>query len=153
VINTTYEDLLFDIQRNFENHSSIAELLPTPEEQIFDINLDTRTVEVPQFLSVRYDHNAEVIYFRCARYLDNVDLVNMVCIIEYINAEGTPGLYWVPYYDINNYQREGNKETPTILIPWVVDKLATKEAGEVTFTVRFYKLAADGKTYLYNMSI
>ena len=31
-----YDDLLFDIQKNFENHSSVAELLPAPEDQIFE---------------------------------------------------------------------------------------------------------------------
>jgi len=103
VANITYEDLLFDIQNNFEQNTHIVELLPSSEDQIFDIDLETRTIEVPQFLSVRYDHNAEIIYFRCARYLDNMDLVNTVCVIEYVNADGKPGLYWVPYYDISRY--------------------------------------------------
>lgn len=153
--NMTYEDLLFDIQKSFEESTHIAELLPSSEDQIFDIDLNTRTIEVPQFLSVRYDHNAEIIYFRCARYLDNMDLVNTVCIIEYINAEGKPGLYWVPYYDISKYSKDENDslvETPVVLIPWSVGGLATAASGLITFTVRFYKLAADRKTFLYNMS-
>lgn len=150
----TYEDLLFDIQKNFEENTQIAELLPS-EDQIFDIDLNERTVNIPQFLSVRYDHNAEIIYFRCARYLDNMDLVNTTCVIEYINAEGKPGLYWVPYYDVSRYQQdEGDPETeiPVVLIPWAIGGLATAAAGKVTFAVRFYKLAEDGKTFLYNMS-
>lgn len=84
-----------------------------------------------------------------------MDLVDTVCIIEYINAEGKPGLYWVPYYDKSRYQQEeGDPETeiPVILIPWAVNGLATAASGIVKFTVRFYKLAADGKTFLYNMS-
>jgi hypothetical protein len=39
VATVTYEDLLFDIQRNFEANTKIAELLPSSEDQIFDINL------------------------------------------------------------------------------------------------------------------
>lgn len=151
----TYEDLLFDIQEQFEANTKIAELLPSYEDQIFDIDLSTRTIEVPQFLSVRYDHNAEIVYFRCARYLDNMDLVNTVCIIEYVNADGKSGIYWVPYYDISRYQLdEGDPDTsiPAILIPWAIGGLATAASGKIQFSVRFYKLAADGKTFLYNMS-
>ena len=84
---TTYEDLLFDIQENVGENTQIVELLPSSEDDIFDIDLNSRTVNIPQFLSVRYDHNAEIIYFRCARYLGNMDLVNSVCVIEYINAD------------------------------------------------------------------
>lgn len=84
-----------------------------------------------------------------------MDLVNTVCIVEYINADGKSGIYWVPCYDISKYQRvEGDLDTeiPAILIPWSVGGLATAAPGTVTFSVRFYKLAADGKTFLYNMS-
>lgn len=151
----TYQDLLFDIQQNFDNNKKIVELLPS-EDEIFDIDINSRTVNIPQFLSVRYDHNAEIIYFRCARYVDNIDLVNTVCIIEYINAEGTPGLYWVPYYDISKYQYDDINNpavvTPVILIPWAVSGLATAAAGDIKFAVRFYRLDPDGKKFLYNMS-
>lgn len=153
--NMAYEDLLFDIQQDFENHSPIVEIVLTPDEQIFDIDLNSRTIEVPQLLSVRYDHNAEVVYFKCPRYFDNMDLTTTVCIIEYINANGVPGIYWVPYYDISKYESYTENsfkiETPAILIPWLVDGLVTEASGEVTFAVRFYKLAND-KTFMYNMS-
>ena len=152
---TTYEDLLFDIQENVGENTQIVELLPSSEDDIFDIDLNSRTVNIPQFLSVRYDHNAEIIYFRCARYLGNMDLVNSVCVIEYINADGKPGLYWVPCFDISHYmQEEGNpdSEIPVILVPWSIGGLATAAAGTVTFSVRFYRLAEDRRTFLYNMS-
>ena len=147
----TYEDLLFDIQKNFEKNTQIAELLPS-EDQIFDIDLNERTVNIPQFLSVRYDHNAEIIYFRCARYLDNMDLVNTTCVIEYINAEGKPGLYWVPYYDVSRYQQEeGDPETeiPVVLIPWAIGQDVTKENGIVQFSFQFFKLSEDKLRFLY----
>ena len=153
--NTAYEDLLFDIQKNFEEKDAqIVELLPS-EDQIFDINLNDRTIDIPQYLSVQYDHNAEIICFRCARYLDSMDLTKTVCIVEYINANGDPGLYWVPHYDTSHYvydEENPDAETPVILIPWAVNGLATAAAGKITFTVRFYKLSADGKRFLFNMS-
>jgi hypothetical protein len=127
--------------------------------------LNTRTAETPQFLSVQFDHNAEIIYFKCARYLDNMDLANTVCIIEYLNAEHADGkkmvrdagMFWVPYYDIGHYDVEVDEKgnqilIPTMYIPWSVGGLATAYSGTITFSVRFYKLDADGKTYLYNMS-
>lgn len=147
----TYQDLLFDIQQNFDTSKKIVELLPLDNE-IFDIDIHSRTIDIPQFLSVRYDHNAEIIYFRCARYVDNMDLVNTVCVIEYINAEGKPGLYWVPYYDISKYDNDDSTVTPVILIPWAVNGLATAVEGKITFAVRFYRLDPDGKNFIYNMS-
>jgi hypothetical protein len=155
VANTTYEALLFEIQQNFEdNEAQIVELLPS-EDEIFDIDLNSRTIDVPQYLSVRYDHNAEIIYFRCPRYVDSMDLTNTVCIVEYINANGDPGLYWIPHYDISHYlldDNDPNTEIPVVLIPWAVGGLATASAGKLTFTVRFYKLSADGTKFLFNMS-
>ena len=51
-------------------------------------------------------------------------------------------------------QEEGNpdSEIPVILVPWSIGGLATAAAGTVTFSVRFYRLAEDRRTFLYNMS-
>ena len=92
----SYDELLFDLQKNNKT-PLIAHLLPK-ENQIHEVDLNTRTINVPQFLSVRYDHNAEVIYFKCPRYFEGVDLADTVCVIQYINADGDQGIYWVPYY-------------------------------------------------------
>lgn len=153
-----YETSLFGIQ-NLTNeegktYPEIADLLPS-ENQIFNINLETRKVDVQKPLSVQYDHNAEVIYFKCPRYYDNMDLTNTVCIIQYINANGQAGLYWVPWYDVNHYDKDPEHpeiRTPMILIPWAVGGLATVASGFIKFNVRFYKIASDGKTFIYNLS-
>lgn len=166
---TSYDDLLFDIQRRSDENSRLATLLPT-ESSTFTVDLDTRTVNTPHFLSVQFDHNAEILYFKCARYYENMDLANTVCVIEYTNAEhpsdpNNPrsakvrdsGLFWVPNYDANHYEIEidenGNEvATPMLYIPWAIGGLATKYPGTITFSIRFYRLTDDGKTYLYNMS-
>jgi len=127
-------------------------LLPE-NDQIFDIDLDSRTISIPQFLSVQYDHNAEIIYFRCPRYFDNMDLAMTVCIIEYVNAAGESGLYWVPYYNVDVYEDDDESLTPLMLIPWSIQGLVTASSGTVTFTVRFYQLDAERKTFLFNMSM
>jgi hypothetical protein len=152
------------------NYPQITNLLPT-DKQVYEIDLDSRTVSTPPFLSVQFDHNAEIIYFKCARYYDNMDLANTVCVIEYLNAEHlegkkkvrNAGMFWVPYFDISHYDVEIDEKgeevvTPIILIPWSIGGLATAYSGTVTFTVRFYKLSGDyateteGRKYLYNMS-
>lgn len=147
----TYEDLLFDIQKN--NPPQVVELLPS-DDDIFEVDLNTRTINVPQFLSVRYDHNAEVIYFKCARYYDNMDLARTVCVIEYINANNKAGIYRVPFYDISKYdinEEDAEVITPVMYVPWSVGGLATATAGKVTFNLHFYQLAEDKKTFLYSM--
>lgn len=147
----TYEDLLFDIQKN--NPPQIVELLPS-EDDIFEVDLNTRTISIPQFLSVRYDHNAEVIYFKCARYYDNMDLSRTVCVIEFLNADKKAGIYRVPFYDISKYDIDKEDPavvTPVMYVPWSVGGLATATAGKVTFNLHFYQLAEDKKTFLYSM--
>lgn len=159
----SFDDLLFKIQtyedEQGQRFPQLVHLLPE-NDQIYEIDLDSRTINIPQFLSVQYDHNAEIIYFKCPRYFENVDLAGTVCIIEYINAAGESGLYWVPYYNVDiNYDIDLNEDnesedlTPQMLIPWAVGGLATASSGTVTFTVRFYQLDAVRKTFLFNMSM
>jgi len=105
------------------------------------------------FLSVQYEHNAEIIYFRCPRYYENMDLASTVCIVEYVNARGQGSVYWVPYYDIKHYSVAADgTETPVIIFPWAINGLATAFEGDVTFAVRFYQLTHDGDYYYFNLS-
>lgn len=105
------------------------------------------------FLSVQYEHNAEVIYFRCPRYYENMDLASTVCVVEYVNAHGDASLYWVPYYDVNHYSvKSDGTEEPVIIFPWAVNGMVTAYEGDVTFTVRFYQLMNNGKNFYFNMS-
>lgn len=166
--NITIEDLLFDIQE-FKNDNGVSfpqitNLLPADGQQIYNIDLNTRTVDAPDILSVQFDHNAEIIYFRCPRYYDNMDLASTVCLIQYKNAPHLnefgkevqdAGLYWVPYYDIFQYEEDPEnpgKLIPTMLIPWAIGGLATKYAGKISYNIRFYKMAEDGQTYIYSLA-
>ena len=165
--NITIEDLLFEIQEYTDSNGAhfpqITNLFPV-NEQIYNIDLNTRTVEAPSILSVQFDHNAEIIYFRCPRYYENMDLAKTVCLIQYKNAPHPnqfgkmvqdTGFYWVPYYDI--FQSEEDPENPgklipTMLVPWSIGGLVTKYPGVVTYNIRFYQLASDGKTYIYSLA-
>ena len=55
------------------NPPTLAVLLPS-SEPIYKIDLNKRTVETPDFLSVEKDHRAECLYFIVDRFFDNIDL-------------------------------------------------------------------------------
>lgn len=153
-----YISSLYDIQNLADDagrqYPQLAHLLPS-DAQIYDIDLNSRKVNVPKILSVQYDHNAEIIYFRVPRYYQNMDLANTVCVVQYVNANKDAGLYWVPWYDTSHYLRDPEDpeiETPTMLVPWAIGGLATAKPGIITFNVRFYRIDGDGHTFLYNMT-
>lgn len=138
-----YYSELFKIQDY--NFPLKAHLLPSDEE-IYHIDLNTRTVTVPEYISVQTDHRAETIYFRINRFFGNMDLAETACVIQYINAAGESHYAIPPYFDI--YSLEADDE---MIIPWIIDGAATKTAGEVQFVFRFYKME-DGKTFTYNFT-
>lgn len=139
-----YYDLLYKIQD--ENKPSLAVLLPSTEK-IYEVDMNSREIEAPKYLSVEHDHRAETIYFKIGRYLDNIDLANMTCIIQYINANGEGRIYRVPFYDVETYSDEN-----MMLFPWCIDGEATKASGMVTYSIRFYDID-ESATYLrYNVS-
>lgn len=107
--------------------------------QIYEINLDTRTINGPKILSCQYDHNAEIIVFKIDRYHGTVDLADTCCIIQFttIDEYGQTfvGLYPVEYYDVLTCQFE-NK----ILIPWSISRAVTQTATTIHYNLRFYHI-------------
>ena len=141
-----YLDLLYEIQD--DNKPSLAVLLPGTEK-VYKVDLAARQIEAPEYLSVQDDHRSEVVYFRCPRYFDTIDLSQLVCIIQYINAAGEGRVYAVPYYDVDTLS--GTNE---MLFPWAIEGEATKAAGDVQYSIRFYLLDSINteKRLLYNLS-
>ena len=139
-----YYDLLYRIQD--ENKPSLAVLLPN-DEKIYEIDMNSRKIEAPKYLSVELDHKAETIYFKVGRYYDNIDLANMTCVVQYINAKGEGRVYPVPFYDVETYADEN-----MMLFPWCIDGEATKASGNVTYSVRFYDIDESATYMRYNMS-
>ena len=133
------------------NKPQYAILLPI-DEKIYNIDLDNRSIEAPEFLSLQTDHYAETVYFLVDRYYDNMDLADTICTVQYQNEKDEDGrIYLVPFFDITTYKKE-NK----ILIPWQISGEATRNAGTITFSVRFFKLndfAENGKKdYIYSLN-
>lgn len=138
-----YEELLWQIQSNAPTTKAI--LLPK-YEKIYEIDLNTRTIAVPEFLSVEKDHQAETIYFKFDRYYDRIDLTTKTCVIQYTNANGESYIYPVPFYDIETFGIAGK-----VLIPWCIQGAATEVAGIVKFAIRFYSIDINRKiTYDLN---
>ena len=147
-----YYDFLYRIQD--VNAPSLATLLPK-EENIYEVDLESRKIEAPEFISVTSDHMSETIYFKCPRFYENVDLATTVGIIEYVNANGDPYIYPIPYYDVETFSRYDKstlEEENFILFPWVVDGAATAAAGPLVFALRFYKLTPGGDFIQYNLN-
>jgi hypothetical protein len=147
-----YYKLLYKIQD--QNAPSLAVMLPS-DEKIYNIDLESRTIEAPEYVSVEKDHLSEIIYFKCPRYYDSMDLSTTVCIINYINAEGTPFLFAVPFYDVDtlsSHSTEDGTEEPYILFPWAIEQGATAVAGEIQFSIRFYKLDPSGTIVQYSLN-
>lgn len=166
---TSFEDLLYQIQNysdaEMNYYPRISYISPPKDSLIVNIDLNARAiVDAPDFLSVQHDHNAEIVYFKCARYFENMDLANCVCIIQYQNAEHKneqgntvrdSGLFWVPCYGICEDDVDPDNpaiSTPMLLIPWSIGGLATKYPGKIKYTVRFYKLSQQ-KDFLFNLSV
>lgn len=114
---------------------------------IVDIDLSTRLVDVPEFLSVELDHRAETIYFRCNRFNEAVDLSTKACIIQYVNAGKEGRIYTVPYYDLATF-RDDSK----MLIPWQIGGEATKYAGKIKFTIKFFSVDPGTKAIKYSLN-
>jgi hypothetical protein len=138
-------------------NTPIAGIRLPSDETIYNIDLNKRTIEAPEFLSVTTDHYAETIYFKADRYFDNMDLTNTICVVQFVNEnakdeEGKPAggyIYPVPFYDVDTIDPENKNK---ILIPWCIAGPATAAAGPITFSIRFYLLDSEKKDYLYNLS-
>ena len=128
---------LYEIQ--FKNPPSIVRLPDANDDNTSDIDLSTRVINSPQFLSVEKDHKSTVIYFKVDRYFDFMDLANTVCVIEYkIPGNKVPYLYVVPYFDIASHIVDGK-----IIFPWVLGNPATQQNGTVEYAIRFFRLSED----------
>lgn len=138
-----YYKYLAYIQSN--NRPTIA-ILPS-SEKIYNIDLKTRQIETPEYLSIEHDHKSETIYFKTNRFFDYMDLSQTVCIVQYVTADNKARIYVVPFYDITTYAHEDK-----MLIPWCIDGGATAVAGTVQYSIRFYKVDDVGQQFIYNLN-
>ena len=131
-----------------QNSPNIVEL-PGAKKNMYEVNLSTREINSPKFLSINAEHKAEVVYFVMDRFYDYMDLINTTCVIQYIAPDNKPYVYVVPFYDIYTF-RHLNK----MIIPWNIDGAATQTSGLVKYSIRFYKLSGEGSNaeLVYNLN-
>ena len=141
-----YYAYLHQIQN--DNPPSIA--LISGRENLYEIDLEQRLINGPKFLSVEKDHAAETIYFLADRYYDYIDLKDMVCIIQYLDAKGNAKIYQVPFVDVQTYSSEKK-----MIIPWNITAGATFHAGPIEYSIKFYKinhLQGNEYEFIYNLN-
>lgn len=142
-----FKQTLYELQTS--NSKELINFNFPSDQKFFYIDLNTRKIEAPENLSVRFDHNAETVFFVVDRYFDTVDLTKQQCIIQYQNANPNLSqsayLYYVPYYSLIESDTK-------IIFPWIIEGAATAYTGDVLFSVRFYTLNESGEEFLYNLN-
>lgn len=154
-----YYSLLYRIQdpnlflRAYGGDGTPPMQMPADEPTLL-IDLNTRTIQAPEFLGVRHDHNAETLFFEVDRYFDSVDLATMFCVVQYENKTTKKSrIYPVPYYDITTKEDK-------LIFPWDISGEATRYPGIVEYTVKFYQIEIEQETendisykFAYNLNM
>ena len=120
------------------------------EKKLYEIDLDKRTINSPEFLSIKKDHQAMTIYFCLDRFYDHMDLSTTIGVIQYIlPGENQIRTYPIPFYDIYSLI-DYNK----MIIPWNISNIMTNVDGEIQYFIRFYKIQGeqDNLKFSYNLS-
>lgn len=100
---TTAEEYLRQLWLLYSENTPNKVILLPSDENIYEIDLNTRVIKTPSFLSVKKDQAAETIYFLIDRFYGEIDLATTACVIQYKNGAGQDSFYPVPFYDIVTY--------------------------------------------------
>lgn len=113
-------------------------MLPLDEE-IFEINANTRVITVPPLfkksgVSVQGDEIAETLMFKIDRFFDYMDLASpeIILYVQWTTPKNEEGASIIKMID---YETEPGK----ILFAWPLTSAITKTPGQVKFSVRFFK--------------
>lgn len=130
-----YKNLLYELSKG-KNGSATPDAIQInvpSNAQFYTVDLSTRTIDAPKYLSVQQEHRAETVYFLIDRYYDNVDLSKTTCVVNFINADNQGYVYFVPYCDV--YLFDGK-----IILPWNISGAATAKPGIVRYSLMFYRM-------------
>lgn len=113
---------------------------PITGEELYEIDLNTRVISGPDWLSVQQDHESQLLYFTVDRFYDNQDLSNTVCVIQYEtidsrNKNTFKGTYFIPMYDIQTLKNEEK-----MILVWQIKNSVSQSATSVKYNFRFYEL-------------
>ena len=100
-----------------------------------------RFITVPQSLkkiAVQYDNNVRTVTFDCPRYSDGRDLSTVDVSINYLRADGEPGLYSVSTVTIDE------EDSSIMHFDWVIQDDVTAVSGTLSFLVCTKKTNSEG---------
>ena len=144
-----YKALLLDIQNTISVEETNSGESRYANAAFIDIDWNTRTVTLPSeykdYLSVQNDHRAATIYFRADRYFDDVDLLGLTAVVEYINANKEGRISPVVEVDYTTFPGK-------IVFGWKIGNEVTKTAGEIQFAVHIYTIDPETKRVIYSMN-
>ena len=147
-------NLYFSYLKSLTNIDKIYTMLPL-DENIFEIDANSRTIKVPKDfaengISVQGDEIAEILYFKIDRYFDAVDLSTKDVCIQWraagMNEDGTTrdGMSAPWLVDYKTYK-------DCVVFGWPISSAITKDAGEISFAVRFYEFNNLNKKIEYSL--
>lgn len=120
-------------------------MLPV-DEDTFNIDANTRKIAVPSVfakngVAVQGDELAEILFFTVDRFFDAMDLAleDVNIIIQWETADHMVGIS-------KEYIRDINSRPGKVIFGWPLAKEIVSKPGEVTFSVRFYKLGTRQET-------
>lgn len=132
-------DHMQDLANYEKNHPELDPLvmfLPT-DEGLFEINANTRIITTPDIfkngIGVQGDEIAEILYFSIDRYFDATDLFDQDIYVQW-TFKGSNTEYVTPVKWKSKAIQEGK-----IVFGWPISSEITERAGEIQFSIRFYK--------------
>lgn len=136
---TTAEQYNANLHLIHNSNPPIYAALPNADN-IYNIDLEERTINAPEILGVELDHVAETLYFIVDRNAGYIDLATTSCLITYTNALGKTRFYIVPFYDIYTY-----KDVNKMVFPWCLDVNVLEAPGTVEFSIQFFKVGLNAE--------
>lgn len=115
-----------------------AEVLSTSSDNVFVIDVNSRTVSIPEsieVLGVEHDDAVHRLNFQMPKMYGEFDLSEFDVRINYVNAAGT-----ADYYDVQDEEISGDN----ITFSWTVERTAFEKMGDVIFNVCLKKKDDDG---------
>ena len=131
-------------------------MLPLDEEP-FVIDLNTRSISVPasfiKCASIQNDQLAETIVFVADRYFDYMDLANTEIYVQWtVPADAKNGrpedIKGATFVEMRDIETEPSK----IRFAWPLSKQITQYAGNIKFSVRFFRLDDENKNLVYSLN-
>lgn len=140
-LRVTHEDGMFHSLEEYFGHIEDLQdlkygkfLMLALDEEAFAINANTRAITAPKITVVQNDQMAEIVIFTIDRYFDYMDLVSddMNIYVQWTLPNKTTGATRIKMIDVDTIPGK-------VRLGWPLEDVVTAEAGDVQFSVRFWK--------------